>query len=42
MSSAVDATVKQPDEPHGLPQGDAGITMQRMKSFAGRDDHTGL
>ncbi len=41
MASAVDATVEKPGEPHGLPQ-DAGITMQRMKSFAGRDDHTAI
>ncbi len=41
MSTAVDAALTHPDESTQQP-GDSGITMHRMKSFAGRDDHTGL
>jgi len=41
MSTAVDAALKQPEESTDH-SGDSGITMHRMRSFAGRDESTGL
>ncbi len=41
MSTAVDAAPKQPEESPEQAR-DSGITMQRMQSFAGRDDASDL
>ena len=41
MNTVVDDALKQPDE-STQQTGDSGITMHRMKSFAGRDGHTAL